>query len=387
MGRTGIKTKTALLVALFLMLAMAAIQMPPIKAGPVTYEDVSLSSYDVVDSGHFSHIWDLTACDLALSFVYDANGLVDDSGCHAWAALGVRAVGYGDFNPTWMEEGAGVWLATDYDWTTNTFDPDPEGSPIGDLDDKLILQKAGGHGEGDYNLPSTPPDPCSNYGVWFDRDGVDQWQATYWGAIDGGTYNTDGTYEVVITLHADDETSGIAYMTVNGVSQGFYVGGWKNAEPEIYPVGMTFTGDMKHMQVFYGLYGYGAEHSVVFREITVTGALFTIPVAVDIDPDTLNLKSNGQWITAYITLPEGFNVEDVDPATVKLEGVSASWYEIQDGVYMAKFDRAEVKTAIDSPMQDYDTGDKFVPIALTVTGNLLNGQPFEGTDTIVVIKK
>jgi len=36
-------------------------------------------------------------------------------------------------------------------------------------------------------------------------------------------------------------------------------------QPEIYPVGMTFTGDMKHMQVFYGLYGYGATHIIVSR--------------------------------------------------------------------------------------------------------------------------
>lgn len=64
-----------------------------------------------------------------------------------------------DFNPTWMTEGSGVWLATDYDWTVNTFDPDPVGSPTLDLDDKLILQKGGGMDEGYYNLPSTPSDP------------------------------------------------------------------------------------------------------------------------------------------------------------------------------------------------------------------------------------
>jgi len=36
---------------------------------------------------------------------------------------------------------------------------------------------------------------------------------------------------------------------------------------------MTFTGDMKHMQVFYGLWGYGATHSVAFEDITVEGCL------------------------------------------------------------------------------------------------------------------
>ena len=34
------------------------------------------------------------------------------------------------------EAGSGVWLATDYDWTANTFNPDPPGAPRLDLDDK-----------------------------------------------------------------------------------------------------------------------------------------------------------------------------------------------------------------------------------------------------------
>jgi hypothetical protein len=34
---------------------------------------------------------------------------------------------------------------------------------------------------------------------------------------------------------------------------------------------MTFTGDMEHLQVFYGMYGYGATHSVTFSDIHVTG--------------------------------------------------------------------------------------------------------------------
>ena len=40
---------------------------------------------------------------------------------------------------------------------------------------------------------------------------------------------------------------------------------------------MIFSGDMKNMQVFYGLYGYGlpqgTKHSVTFSCITTTGTL------------------------------------------------------------------------------------------------------------------
>ena len=166
------------LLILLAVIAFIALGMIPALANSACttqdYGDVALSGG--FQTGHFPQLWDLTACDMTISFTADLTGLVDDPGTHAWSEIGVRALGYGDFNPTWMAEGAGVWLCTDYDWNANTFDPDPVGSPILDLDDKLILQKGGGLGEGSYNLPSTPPNPWANHRVWFDRDGVDQWQ-------------------------------------------------------------------------------------------------------------------------------------------------------------------------------------------------------------------
>jgi len=111
-----------------------------------------------------------------------------------------------------------------------------------------------------------------------------------------------------------------------------------------------------------------------------------ILATVDIDPDTLNLKSNGQWITAYITLPEGYNVEDIVLETVYLDGIPAVWSEIQDGVYMGKFDRATVQASLTNE-PDYDSAPKFYDMTLAVTGNLVDGTPFEGRDTIRVLSK
>jgi hypothetical protein len=161
-----------------------------------------------------------------------------------------------------QQAGSGVWLATDYDWTANTFDPDPAGFPTLDMDDKLILQRQGGQGEGAYNLPSTPPAPGNNHRVWWDRDGVDPWQ-------NPATANTGGIYQVVITLHATSATTGTAYINIRGLDQGFETdGNWSTIE--LTPAGMTFTGDMMHLQVFYGMYGYGATHSVTFSNTLVT---------------------------------------------------------------------------------------------------------------------
>lgn len=111
-----------------------------------------------------------------------------------------------------------------------------------------------------------------------------------------------------------------------------------------------------------------------------------LQAGVDIDPDTLNLRSNGQWVTAYITLPEGYNVEDIVLETVEAEGIPAEWSDIQNGVYMAKFDRASVQASV-SGEPDYDSATKFYEIPLTVTGELVDGTAFEGRDTITVLKK
>lgn len=102
------------------------------------------------------------------------------------------------------------------------------------------------------------------------------------------------------------------------------------------------------------------------------------PVSADIniDPDTLNLKSNGKWITAYITLPEGYSVDDIDLASVRLGDVTASWGEVQGTVLMVKFDRQFVASTL-SPGS----------VTLTITGELISGQPFTGSDTIRVLSK
>lgn len=374
----------SILFVVVLVVSFSLVTAVPALAVSTDYADVTLSSEGVVDSGNFPEIWDLTACDLVLSFTYDANGLVDTAGAHAWAALGARQVGFGNFNPTWMVEGAGVWLATDYDWNVDTFDPDPEGSPTLDLDDKLILQKAGGIGEGDYNLPSPPPSPGANHRIWFDRDGVDQWQAQSSLAVDGGTYNTGGRYDIVITLHADSSSSGTAYMTINGLNQGFETdGNWTTME--LSPAGMTFTGDMTQMQVYYGLYGYGATHSVTFEDIEVTGCLATVEVEIDIkpgsDPNSINLKSKGVVPVAVLTT-EDFDANTIDPETVRFgpgEAEAVRWtLEDVDG-------DGDLDMLFHFKTQELDLTKESTEAKLT--GETIWDNPVEGTDTVNIVPK
>ena len=115
---------------------------------------------------------------------------------------------------------------------------------------------------------------------------------------------------------------------------------------------------------------------------TVAPKLFN--VNIDIDPDTLNLRSEGQWITAYIELPEGYDAGDIDISTVVLNGeIPAELHPTEIGDYdtdgiidlMVKFDRASI-------IELLDTGE----VTLTITGEV-DGTPFEGNDTIKVIGK
>lgn len=115
-----------------------------------------------------------------------------------------------------------------------------------------------------------------------------------------------------------------------------------------------------------------------------------IPAIIDIDPDTLSLKSQGKWITAYIEIP-GYDVRRINISTVVLNGIV--WAENDtkygfvrypeiidrdgDGLpeLIVKFDRSAVQAIV-------------VPgnVTLTLTGKIDN-LTFEGNDTVRVIEK
>ena len=112
---------------------------------------------------------------------------------------------------------------------------------------------------------------------------------------------------------------------------------------------------------------------------------------VVIDPETLNLRSKGKWITVYIELPGGYYANEIDVSTVVLNGTvpaeqgptAIDDYD-GDGVpdLMVKFDRAAVQQYI---LNSVDLTEHFIEVTLTVTGYLDDGTPFQGNDTIRVV--
>lgn len=148
----------------------------------------------------------------------------------------------------------------------------------------------------------------------------------------------------------------------------------------------------------------GVNDSPILYDLTI--GIKEIPV--DIKPTScrnpLNTKSNGVLPVAILGTAD-FDVNQINPATVQLEGVSPLRHALEDVAapfypfvgkedafdcttegpdgftdLMMHFDKQEIVTKIG----DVDDGDVLV---LQITGNLVSGQPIIGEDVIVILKK
>ncbi|MHC4889842.1 MAG: right-handed parallel beta-helix repeat-containing protein, partial [Planctomycetota bacterium] len=104
-----------------------------------------------------------------------------------------------------------------------------------------------------------------------------------------------------------------------------------------------------------------------------------LPAEVRIVPRTINLTSKGKWITSLFWLPKEYDVADIDPNSVLLEGeIQAELFRVdeEEQVAVARFSRSEVQGIL-------NVGQ----VELIISGRLTDGTIFEGTDTIRVIDK
>jgi len=181
---------------------------------------------------------------------------------------------------------------------------------------------------------------------------------------------TDGS---IVALTTDNEAAIISRIT--SYKSIYFTNQMEEKEP-----GMP----ERSFQVFY--------NAIVWAGMPDIGPLQAF---LNIDPGTLNLRSKGRWITTYIELPEGYDVNDIDVSTILLnETIPSELHPISIGDYdddgvpdlMVKFDRAVVIAYISSIVNMTQlTEDKSMTIALQVSGELTNGTPFYGSDTITTL--
>lgn len=122
-----------------------------------------------------------------------------------------------------------------------------------------------------------------------------------------------------------------------------------------------------------------------WTDATFTTGQWVIEVEIDIDPNTLNLGSQGTWTTVYAYIkPSGdYSASDVNVSTVVLERIiPADWGDVQEeNCFMAKFNRTSVINYLIG--KGYEGGDV---VMLTVTGQFTDGMFFQGNDTISLVK-
>jgi signal peptidase len=111
---------------------------------------------------------------------------------------------------------------------------------------------------------------------------------------------------------------------------------------------------------------------------TFSAGVWEVGAVIEIAPKTLNLKSNGNWITVDVLIATEYDVKNIVVKSVMLDGViQTDWGEVQkDGRLMVKFDRASVIKLIP---------ENAVEVTFTISGSFTDGVRFTGEDTIKVV--
>lgn len=119
----------------------------------------------------------------------------------------------------------------------------------------------------------------------------------------------------------------------------------------------------------------GADFEIASASVA---SLVPAEIGVRITPRSLNLRSNGNWVSASIDLgSSGIDPATVDLATIVLEGtIPAEQAKVTGSSIKMKFDRGDLAALLAGSTGEVD---------LTVTGTTTGGDSLSGTDTIRVI--
>jgi hypothetical protein len=142
---------------------------------------------------------------------------------------------------------------------------------------------------------------------------------------------------------------------------------------------------------------YTVIHDTLIDAVSAYLIVHVLPTAnVDVDPDTLNLESNGKWVTAYIELHQPYNASKININSILLN-LAGKNFTIDssapfavgdydgDGVtdLMVKFERYSITSYLG--LIDFETDYSGIPLPLTLTG-FVEDVPFKGVASIKIIR-
>jgi Tol biopolymer transport system component len=146
---------------------------------------------------------------------------------------------------------------------------------------------------------------------------------------------------------------------------------------------MNSDGSNKIQLTFDGLKGEGSGELYYFDK--------EIQAVIDMKPETLNRKSKGKWVTAYIELPESYDPGEIDLNSIVITAVDE--IKLDEPLYaepsptkiddynangipdlMVKFNRRSLIEFLSPGVHN-----------ISISGNLNDGTIFEGNDTLKVI--
>jgi len=224
---------------------------------------------------------------------------------------------------------------------------------------------------------------------------TDHWYSGTTGSFDFTDENEPDFNDVTKALTNGEDDIVWLHIWCNGYGggQGTRESVWKIGNPDLFGHDIAFIRLTVHSLLVSHIETYtSVRHNCTWE---IWGRL---SADVSINPRALNLRSKGRWVTSSIGLPEGYNVNDVNVSSIRLNGtVPIDWPapaaigdRDSDTVpdLMVKFDRAEVISCILSNVDPAELEEEgFMIVTLTITGRLNDGTPFQGSDEIKLIYK
>lgn len=160
---------------------------------------------------------------------------------------------------------------------------------------------------------------------------------------------------------------------------------------QVYPAALTEAGlnSLEVMVYFYDPYGSGGTGNII--DALRLKVYTAISATIDFTPNTINAKIGSKYLKCTITLSCGFNASDIIQSTILLDDfIAPIWFSSPVGnTLKVEFNMTEAKDHIANVANDILQG-KPVPsggieVPLTVTFNLTDGTPFQGSESVKYI--